>query len=614
MRLEALFINFLNMSITAGYVVVAVILLRLLLKKAPRWISCALWALVGLRLVLPFSFESVLSLIPSSGTVTTDILYSAKPAISSGIPAVNSVINPVLAGSLSPASAGSANPMQLVMSAAGIVWLAGMLAMALYSAVTYGRLRRKLDSAILFKDNIYESDAIASPFVLGLARPRIYLPFALSETDRGYVVSHEQTHIRRKDHWIKPFGFLLLTVYWYHPLMWAAYVLLCRDIEVACDEAVVKDIGGSEKKAYSLALLGCAVKRRGIAMCPLAFGEVGIKERVKNVLNYKRPAFWIVIAAVIVCAAAAICLLSNPKENDDTAYENSYAEQLFAYRTAYVGDNSAVANIVYLLTFPSDVAYDHIALQTDSEPYGVDVYFSVTPKVKAAYDTSEPEKIAVFRKNACIMLSLIENADRVTFYLDDGEENKDGLVFTREWAESIAGANLWAESSSAESLNSLITQIGEHVESAYAPADDVTAKGPPKGTFTPAGMVYLGPWHNETSDYFLESNANRTFEIKSDSFLDGAKKYSMPYEVMDVGDSIPRFGDSDPALDVSGYGDKAGWRVLNIDGSDTGYRIFRMDDEIWIGYWILPDNGAEVCDYIFRVEAAQSSGEETLIF
>jgi len=512
MRLEELFVNLLNMSITAGYVVVAVILLRLLLRKAPRWISCSLWALVGLRLLLPFSFESVMSLIPSSTTVTPDILYSAEPAIGSGVPTVNSVVNPTIAGSLTPAVTDSASPMQIVISIAGIVWLVGILAMVLYSAVTYVRLRRKVDSAILLRNNVYKSDAISSPFVLGIVKPRIYLPFAVGEVDSGYVISHEQTHIRRKDHWIKPFGFLLLTVYWFNPLMWVAYVLLCRDIEVACDEAVIKDIGGNEKKAYSLALLNCAVKRRNIAMCPLAFGEVGIKERVKNVLNYKKPAFWIIIVAVIACIVAGICLLSNPKEKADASYEHPNAEQLFEYRTAYVGDNSAVGNIVSLLEFPSDVKYDHIELQTSAEPYGVDVYFSVTPEVKAAYNTSEPDNIDVFRENACIMFSLIGNADEVTFRLDDSTGNPADLQFTREWAESIVGADLWAESSSAEKLDSLITQITDHVKNAYTSATKDISTGPFVG--------YVKDTSTGTFDVYTKENGTHIMSLPMSLFND----------------------------------------------------------------------------------------------
>ena len=282
MRLSELLVTLLNMSVTAGYVVLAVILLRLLLKKAPKWISRALWALVGLRLVLPFSIESVLSLIPSAGTVTPDILYTASPSIHSGFPALNSVVNPVLTGTMAPAAGDPVSPMLAAMQLAGILWAAGLLVMALTGLRSYLKLRRAVSPAVLLRDNVYESDAVSSPFVLGLLKPRIYLPFALSDADRRYVVAHEAAHIRRRDHWIKPLGFLLLTVYWFNPLIWVAYILLCRDIELACDEAVLRDLGAGEKKAYSTALLDCAVKRRTVAMCPLAFGEVGLKDRVKK--------------------------------------------------------------------------------------------------------------------------------------------------------------------------------------------------------------------------------------------------------------------------------------------------------------------------------------------
>jgi beta-lactamase regulating signal transducer with metallopeptidase domain len=481
MRLEELFVTVLNRSITAGYVVIAVMLLRLLLRKAPRWIPCSLWALVGLRLVLPFSFESALSLIPSADTVTGDILYAASPAIDSGLSAMNRAVNPAIAGSLTPAAGASVNPMQVAMYAAGLVWLAGVLVMALYSAITYGKLCRRVDSAVICRGNVYRSDAVASPFVLGIIKPKIYLPFSVGEADGAYVVSHEKAHIRRLDHWSKPLGFLLLTVYWFNPLMWAAYILLCRDIELACDEAVIQGLDGEGKKAYSAALLDCSAKRRTIAACPLAFGEVGIKERVKNVLNYKKPAFWIIFAAVAVCIAAAVCLLSNPKDKDSSALDDSYAEQLFSYRTSYVGDNSAVANLAGLLNFPSDAAYGHIELQTNSEPYGIVIVCTVTPDVKSAYgssDSSEEDNMTTFRKNACTLLALIENADTVTFRLDDGNGTPVDLCFSRDWAQSIVGADLWEESRTSERLDALLTRIQEHVESAYAPAVETAQAAP----------------------------------------------------------------------------------------------------------------------------------------
>lgn len=604
MRLEDLFVNLFNMSVTAGYVAVAVILLRLLLKKAPRWISCALWALVGLRLVLPVSFESVMSLVPRSAAVAPHILYSTESAVSSGgVSAVNYAVNPAIAGSLAPSAAGGVSPMRTVMGIAGIVWIVGMLAMALYSVVTYGKLHREVDSAILFKDNIYESDAISSPFVLGIIKPRIYLPFAVGEADREYIVSHERTHIRRKDHWIKPFGFLLLTVYWFNPMIWVAYVLLCRDIEVACDEAVIQDIGGDEKKAYSLALLNCAVKRRNIAMCPLAFGEVGIKERVKNVLNYKKPAFWIIIVAVTACIVAGICLLSNPKEKAGTSsYEHTNAEQLFEHRTAYVGNNSAVGEIVRLLKFPSDVEYDRIELQTSAKPYGVTVCFDATPKVKAAYHTSEPKNIGVFRENACILFSLIENADKVTFRLDDGAGTPVDLQFTREWAKSIVGANLWAKSSSAKKLDSLMTQIEEHVKNAYASA----VKGGTTGPF----VGYVKTAAADTFDIYTKKNGIYVMSLPKSLFKDFPANDFEPGWMDDIDfycGSIENFtwavvctgpsgGTGNENVCTSSDGGKTWWignRYAMYSGTGTGAG-FASSKIGFISYRYFADRGPEI--------------------
>lgn len=602
MWLEKLFVNFLNMSITAGYVAIAVILLRLLLRKAPRWISCTLWALVGLRLVLPFSFESVMSLIPRSAAVTPDILHSTEPAISSGVSAVNSVVNPTIGGSMTPAVADSANPMQIVMTIAGIVWIVGMIAMVLYSAITYGKLQRKIASAVLFKDNIYESDAISSPFVLGIIKPRIYLPFAVGEEDREYVVSHEQTHIRRKDHWIKPFGFLLLTVYWFNPLIWVAYVLLCRDIEVACDEAVIKNIGGDEKKAYSLALLNCAVKRRNIAMCPLAFGEVGIKERVKNVLNYKKPAFWIVTIAVIACVVAGICLLSNPKEKAGTSYEHSNTEQLFEHRTAYVGNNSAVENIIQLLEFPSDVEYDHIELQTSTKPYGVNIYFSVTPKVKAAYHMSEPKNIGVFRGNACMLFSLIGNADKVTFRLDDGTEDPVDLHFTRKWAKSIVGADLWEKSSSAKKLDSLITQINERVKSACVSAAKDKSTGPFVGYVKKADANTFDVYTKKNGIYVMSLPMSLFDDFPANDFdpgwMDDIDLYcgsigNFTWAVVCTG---PSGGTGNENVCTSSDGGKTWWigdRYAMYSGTGTGAG-FASSKIGFISYRYFADQGPEI--------------------
>lgn len=316
--MQNIFISLLNTSITAGYLVIAVMLLRPLLKKAPKYIRCILWGLVGLRLILPFSFESVLSLIPSAQPIPPEIVTSPAPVIHSGISFVNSAVNPVISQSFAPAPEASVNPMQVVMAVAWNVWLLGVIAMVLYSVISFVLLKRKLREAVQDGGNVWVCDRVSSPFLLGLFRPRIYLPSALAEGDRQYVLAHENAHIRRKDHWWKPLGFLLLTVYWFNPLMWVAYIFLCRDVEFACDEKVIKELGTDCKCAYSEALINCSMPRRMISACPVAFGEDGVKGRIKSVLNYKKPAFWIILIALILCIVVAVCFLTNPPEDEQS--------------------------------------------------------------------------------------------------------------------------------------------------------------------------------------------------------------------------------------------------------------------------------------------------------
>lgn len=307
------FLQIINMSISASYIVLAVLLLRPLLRRAPKWINGILWGIVAVRLICPFSVESMLSLIPSAEVVSPDIMMDQTPSINSGIPIVNAVVNPMIGSSFAPDPTTSANPLQLWIPMLALIWLVGVLALLVYMTVSYLRLSRRVGDAVRLRENIYQSGAIASPFVLGLIKPRIYLPLGLSERDTEHVLAHERAHIRRRDYLWKPLGFLLLALHWFNPLMWLGYVLLCRDIELACDQKVIRSLGRDARADYSQALLGCSVKRHTIAACPLAFGEVGVKTRVKSVLNYKKPAFWIIVAALIVCIAVAVCFLTNPK-------------------------------------------------------------------------------------------------------------------------------------------------------------------------------------------------------------------------------------------------------------------------------------------------------------
>ena len=316
--MTGLFLKIINMSISASWLIMAVLVCRLVLKKAPKWVNVLLWGIAAVRLLFPFSVESALSLIPSAETVTPEIMTDASPTINTGIPAINNAVNPVISQTFAPSPA-SANPLQIWIPVLAAAWLTGVVGVLAYTAATYWRLRKKVGTAVLLRDNIFQSENVSAPFVLGIVRPKIYLPFKLDGQDMGYVIAHELAHIGRRDHWWKPLGFLLLAVYWFNPLMWLAYVLLCRDIELACDEKVIKELGSEQRADYTQALLNCSVSRRMIAACPLAFGEVGVKERVKSVMNYKKPAFWIIVLAVVICTVLAVCFLTDPAAAEGTS-------------------------------------------------------------------------------------------------------------------------------------------------------------------------------------------------------------------------------------------------------------------------------------------------------
>ncbi len=310
--MSKLFLNIINMSISAGWAVLAVLLLRIILKKAPKWITLLLWGIVAVRLICPFSFESILSLLPSGETVSPNIMTAENPTIHTGISSLNSTVNPIISETLAPNPAESVNPLQIIVPVLTAVWLIGIAALLIYTAVSYIRLRKKVATAVLLRDNIYQSENVGSPFVLGIIKPKIYLPFNIKENDTVGVLAHEKAHIKRGDHLIKPFGFLLLSLHWFNPLLWLGYILLCRDIELACDQRVIKQLSVEERADYMDTLLGLSITRRSIAACPLAFGEVGVKQRVKGVLSYKKPAFWIIIISVILCICLAFCFLTDP--------------------------------------------------------------------------------------------------------------------------------------------------------------------------------------------------------------------------------------------------------------------------------------------------------------
>ena len=337
--MESVFLHLLNMSITAGWLVLAVVVLRLVFRRAPKWIHCLLWVLVALRLLFPVSIESIFSLIPSAETVPVDTFLYETPSIHSGVPLVDAVVNPVISNSFAPNEMNSVNPMQVVSILAANVWVLGMVGMVLYAAISTIRLRHRVREAAYLRDNVWQCDRISTPFILGIVRPRIYLPTLLGAAEAQSVVAHERAHLARRDHWWKPLGFLLLTVYWFHPLLWVGYVLLCRDIEAACDQRVVRDMDVEGRREYSRVLLACSAPRHVVTACPLAFGETGVKSRIRSVLNYKKPAFWLVLTAIIATAVAAVCLLTNPKQTVSDDLDAFLSQAILEYNAgAHTGD------------------------------------------------------------------------------------------------------------------------------------------------------------------------------------------------------------------------------------------------------------------------------------
>ena len=311
--MDDVFLKLVNLSISASWLILAVLVLRFVLKKAPKWVMPLLWGVVALRLVCLFSIESALSLIPSAETIPSEIVTETREPVLYEQATLDIVTNPTLPSAAEVPVGVSRQQAQVDFNIYSVLWLAGMAALLVHALVSAGKLKRKLATAILLRDNIYESEFVDSPFVFGVVKPNIYLPMHMDEGTAAYVIAHERAHLARRDHWWKVLGYLVLALHWFNPLVWVAYILFCRDIELACDEKVVKGLDGAARADYSQALLSCAAPKRAVAACPLAFGEGNIKTRVKSALHYKKPAFWVAAAAVLAVVIVAVCFLTNPK-------------------------------------------------------------------------------------------------------------------------------------------------------------------------------------------------------------------------------------------------------------------------------------------------------------
>lgn len=311
--MDDVFLKLVNLSISASWLILAVLVLRVVLKKAPKWVMPLLWGVVALRLVCLFSIESALSLIPSAETIPREIVTETREPVLYEQATLDIVTNPTLPSAAEVPVGVSRQQAQVDFNIYSVLWLAGMAALLVHALVSAGKLKRKLATAILLRDNIYESEFVDSPFVFGVVKPNIYLPMHMDEGTAAYVIAHEHAHLARRDHWWKVLGYLVLALHWFNPLVWVAYILFCRDIELACDEKVVKGLDGAARADYSQALLSCAAPKRAVAACPLAFGEGNIKMRVKSALHYKKPAFWVAAAAVLAVVIVAVCFLTNPR-------------------------------------------------------------------------------------------------------------------------------------------------------------------------------------------------------------------------------------------------------------------------------------------------------------
>lgn len=339
MGLEGIFIKLLNISITTSWLIFTVMLARLIVKKSPKWIFCLLWGIVGIRLLLPVSIESTWSLVPSSETIPEVVLLD-EPATMDKTATIDFVVNPTFRQSFSYETTATVNQLQTATRYGGVVWLCGVALLLLYESISCIKMRKRVRVTIRAQDNVYLCDEVATPFILGILRPKIFVPSYMEITEFSCAVAHEKAHLKRGDHLWKPLGYFLLTVYWFNPVIWFAYILFCRDIEMACDEKVIRNMTNIDRKIYSETLLAYSISKRSIAVCPLAFGEVGVKRRIHMILNYKKPVFRTVVSAMAVCLVVAVCFLTNPSSKVN-ASDNSMLAEL----TEFAENNMQISDI-----------------------------------------------------------------------------------------------------------------------------------------------------------------------------------------------------------------------------------------------------------------------------
>lgn len=461
------FLSILNRSIAGGYVILVVLLVRFLLKYAPKAYSCALWYVVWFRLLCPFSPKSAWSLLlVRPQTVPADLGYMAVPEIRSGIGLVDRPVNALL-----PAATPcySYNPMQAVIDAGTWIWAAGAVCLFGFTLISFFMLHRSLAGAQKKEKGVYVAENLRTPFVIGIFRPRIYLPAGLTEEEKDCILCHERMHIHRGDTLVRGLAWIALCLHWFHPLAWAAFYLMGRDMEMACDEAVIRRIGEGRKKEYSGVLLSLAVGKRFSLGTPLAFGEGEVKGRIRNLLSYQRPGRFMAAILLAAVAVLGIGLALNPKETEaaragsgreetmaETDSVREMLERAWEWRTPYVGNVSAVGNITDSWYTLADASKNGFELYTDEEPYGVRIRYRINDSSGMTPETIYTHYSGVLEENAGILFALVENLGYV-------EISFDGEAVYRLERESYEEAygNLWEQSETLDGLSGLYQKMNE---------------------------------------------------------------------------------------------------------------------------------------------------------
>lgn len=437
--MKNLFEYLLNMSITGTYVALVVILVRVLLKKSPKIFSYILWIPVFFRLIVPFSINSILSFMPK---INTPISYQVGN--SNNISSNSNITALVESNILQNYSNNDLTNMDNIMKTLAVIWIVGFVIFLSKSLLDYIRLKNKLKFATLIKENIYETDSIESPFVFGVLKPRIYMPINIKLSEFEYMLNHEKVHVKRKDYIIKLFAFFIVMLHWFNPVVWMCYYLMEKDMEMSCDESVIKNYSVKDKKTYSNILLSYSVRKSSLTT-PFAFGESSVKARIKNILiNRKRTFLGILITSIIVIAVI-IGLVTN-------SYTRSFmkedgTETLYKYKTPYVGDNSKVVNIVSGLDFPGGTK-GPIQLQTSKLPYGMIIYLVELGENKTYFLNEEGRD--KLEKNAILMFALIDNLDNIKYFMGDRIPE-----YTREWASEKVGGDIRNYGTSLEKFKDL---------------------------------------------------------------------------------------------------------------------------------------------------------------